>query len=336
LSLPCTRSICALVVVVACMPGCAPIVSTSVPSEPPRGAVVVDPEETRHCLRVAVGSRRGDRDWPAVAVEDPVLAAHLDEVPPTVRRSARAAGLEPLLAQLLRARDEPADDDRDTALVSMRLQAMMRLSSLEIELSASLFEADCVGDQMEAVLRELDRRGRRQEIGLAVASVLVGAAAGIGAGIWDLQGGTTGPVAFGITGGAVSAGLGVVAFVPPRGRVVFAHERNLLAPIAAGEDPRHLYPSFAFEMLTTAREPGGLTPRDEIVAAWRKLVAALVREDRRAQAEAVLFGRGGTYDGDLVHLREQMFDVLESHLNAIERDLEELYAYFGSVIAQAP
>jgi hypothetical protein len=308
---------------------CASAVSTTIPPDPPRSAVVIDPNETKHCLRLAVGRARTDEEWQPGPIEP--APQSLADVSPQIRRSAQAAGLEPLLAELLRSSEAHATDEE-----RHRLRAIMRLSTLEIQLSALLFEADCVGDQMEAVLVDLDQRYRRQEIGITIASVLVGAAAGIGAGAWDLAGGQTGPVVFGISGGVASAALAIAAFAPRRDRVVFVHERNLLAPILAGEDPDHLYPSFVFYLLTHAREKGEPTPRDEILEAWRSILAAELEGERRTTAEAVLYGRGGVYDGDLVHVREQMFDVLESHLNAIERDLELLYGFVDEVIANAP
>jgi hypothetical protein len=303
----------------------------ALPVSPPRGAVVIDPVETADCLRTTVG-RVG---LGAVAlpgpVEDPELSTHLATVPADVRRTARAAGLEPILAALLRAR-ATAPDERSIALVAMRLQVVMRISSLEIELAALLFEADCVGDQMEAALVELDRREGKQELALTIASIAVGAIAGVGAGLWDLQGGESkGPAALGIAGGVATATLGAVAFVPRPGRVVFAHERNLFVPILVGDDPDRLYPAFVFRM-RTAGEAGQPTPRDELLAEWQRIVDGSLPASRRALARKILRGGGGVYDAALIDVRERMYDALESRLNAFDRDLEVLYRFFGRVL----
>jgi hypothetical protein len=320
----------ARLIVCLALGGCAPVVSTAQTTDRPRATIVVDARETKHCLRVAVGRWRGDRDWPAGATAPPELARHLAEVPADVRRTARAAGLEPLLAELLDARGDPT---RAEEIETTRDQAVLRLSALEIELAAVLFEADCVGDQMEAVLVELDDRQRRQEIGIAIASVVLGATAGIVSGAVDLAGHTPTAIGIGIGGGTASAALGLGAFAKRRDRVIFDHERNLLTPIRDGEDPEHMFPTFVFHMLTHARA-GQPTPREEILEGWRAILEGDLESDERVMAEAVLYGEGGTYDGNLVHVREQMFDVMESHLNAIESDLERLYAYFGGLFLE--
>lgn len=290
-----------------------------------RGAVWMDPEETKECARL--GSHHdAPLDGP---VEDPELAAFLRDVPPEVRRVAQGAGVEPLLAEVLRAGASEAEG----APAAMKLELVMRLSSLEIQLAALLFEADCVGDQMEAALRELERRQRAREVGLTVSSILVGAVAATAGGIWELSGsGGNRPAALMIGGGAASAALGLAAFVPERRAVVFPHERNLLAPIVTGEDPDGLYPTFLFRMLTTPELHDGGTQREEIIEDWARILDEEVAPEQRARAEAALYGSGGIYDERLLSVRERMFDVLESHVNAVDRELELLYRYSARLV----
>lgn len=314
------------------LPACASVLSPGLPAAPPRAAIAIDPLETADCLRITAG-RRGFEDFgPDDPIRDPTLAAHLADVPPDVRRVAHAAGLESALAALLQA-DATTPEDRSIARVSMRLQVVMRMSSHEIALAALLFEADCTGDQMEAVLLELDQRTGKQELALTIASIAIGAAAGIGAGLWDLQGADSkGPIVVGIGGGVASAALGLAAFVPRRGRVLFPHDRNLFVPILAGEDPERLYPPFVFRLLLTPRAPGEPTPRDELLADWQTMINTSTAPDERPLARTLLYGKGGVYDGDLVDVRERMYDALESQLNAIDRDLELLYRYFARLL----
>ncbi len=312
--------------------GCASLVSTSMPSRRPRTAIAVDPVETADCLRTSAGGNGfgyAPLDGP---VEDPELLTFLDAVPAEVRRTARAAGLEPVLAKLLRAQTTNGDE-RAAAEVAMRLQVVMRISSLEIQLASLLFEADCTGDQMEVVLLELDRQAGKQELAFTIVSIAVGAIAGVGAGLWDLQGtNSKGPAILGIAGGVATAGLGIAAFVPKRGRVIFPHKHNLFVPIVRGEDPERLYPPFVFQLLTAPRRAEGRTPRDELLADWQKIIHGAVPVAERPLAESVLYGSGGVYDGNLVDVRERMFDSLESQLNAFDQDLELLYRYFGRLL----
>lgn len=294
----------------------------TVPSQAPRGAVRVDPRETRECVRLG-----GRYDLPLDGpVADAELAGYLREVAPEVRRVAQAAGVEPLLAELLRA----AATDASGAPVALKVELVMRMSALEIQVASLLFETACVGNQMEAVLRELERRQRARDVALTVTSILVGAVAATAGGIWELRGrGGDGPAALVIGGGVASASLGLVAFIPERRAVVFPHPRNLLAPVFRGEDPRGLYPTFVFRMLTAPSLGDGSTMRDEVLRAWDRLIREGVPPGQRALAEAVLYGEGGIYDAALVDVREQMFDVLESHINAIDHELELLYRFSG-------
>lgn len=186
----------------------------------PPSVIVVDPVETTECLRISA-RRQGSGYAPLDEQIDD--AALLADVPGDVRRTARAAGLESTLAKLLQAR-ESQSEAATLALVALRLQVVMRISSLEIQLAALPFEADCTGDQMETVLRELDRRTPRREVAFTFASIAVGALVGVGAGLWDLKGtDSRGPAALGIAGGAASASLGIVALTPRRSRVLFRH-----------------------------------------------------------------------------------------------------------------
>ena len=195
---------------------------------------MVDARETADCLRHASAVELPDEQNLGGQLEDPELARFLDDVPSDVRWTARAAGLESLLARLLRAQ---AIGDRDAVeldIVAMRLQVVTRMSSLEIQLSSLVFEIGCMGRQMDDVVLELDRRQQRQQLALAVSSLVVGSAAGIGAGIWQLRDrdAVVGPATLGVTAGSVSAGLGIAAFLPRPSRVIYLHERNPLAPLA--------------------------------------------------------------------------------------------------------
>lgn len=303
---------------------CAPTISVSTPPRPSRNSLEVQEAETRHCLRLA--TRFVARDEHVVGPERP--APVTSAIPPSIRRIAQAADIDPALERLI------ADDGAGDRSVELRLQLFTRLSSLEIQLGALLFEADCVGDQMEAVLDELGARQRKREIALAVSSILLGAGAGIGAGVYELRGRPpVGIPVIGIVGGVAAAGLGLAAFIPGRGPVVYRHPRNLLAPIIAGDDPEHLYPEFVLRMLMLPTDDGSPTARELLLEDWQRILDD-VPAAQRELAEQVLYGEGGVYDAALVDVRERMFDALESHLNSIQRDLELLYLFTDRVITR--
>ena len=314
--------------------GCATLINNSMPSHTPQGAVVVAPVEATDCMR-ASAARKGFGYAPLdEPLAEPELLTYLADVPTDVRETARAAGLERTLAMLLQAQATSTTSDASISTVAMRLQVVMRISSLEIQLASLLFEADCTGDQMEAVLQELEQRARRRELAYTIASIAAGAFIGVGAGVWDLNNatGSKGPAAMGVAAGIATAGLGIIAFVPKRRQVIFPHAHNLFIPIVRGEDPQRLYPPFVFRLLTTPRAPGNVTPREQLLTAWKRIIDETIPAEDRRLAVTVLYGRGGVYDGALVDARERMFDVLESQLNGFDLDLEILYRYFGRLL----
>jgi len=313
---------------------CAPEISTTVPTHQRRSAIVVDARETADCLRRASAVELPDEQTLGGSVEDPELARFLDDVPSDVRWTARAAGLESLLARLLRAQASGDQDAVELDIVAMRLQVVTRISSLEIQLSSLVFEVGCMGRQMDDVVLELDRRQQRQTIALAVSSLVVGSAAGIGAGIWQLRDrdAVVGPATLGVTAGSVSAGLGIAAFMPRPTRVIYRHERNPLAPLAEGNDPAGIYPPFVFRMLTQTGPSGERPRRDELRDEWRRIVVDTIPQGEREVGQAVIFGVGGVYDRELVEARERILDALESELDGIERDLERLYRFLALVL----
>ncbi len=118
----------------------------------------------------------------------------------------------------------------------------------------------------------------------------------------------------------------------------FRHPRNRLTPVVArGADPDHLYPSFVFRMLTLPAAGGSRSPRDQLLETWnRKLDEELSDAAERAAAERLLLGDGGVYDDDLLTLRAEMFEGLESAVNGMTRDLELLNRALVRVLAPLP
>jgi hypothetical protein len=276
-----------------------------------------DPWEGRgqECVRPFVA-----RESPYAEVADgDADAALLSVVPPEAARTMRAAGLSSMVARALEKRGGGLDVHK----LALRQDLSLRLISLETQLSAVIFEAECTGELIESMQLELEDRADLHELRMAVSSLVVGAMAATAAGIWQLaQSESNTPAMFGLAGGVASAGLGVAAFVKKDVRMHYAHEHNLLSVVRAGADEAELFPRFVFRLLIT---PGadGRAPRDKLLARWTELLREVPAEER-SHAEAQLYGVGGTYDLQLMSLRERMYDALESELNAQARDLELL------------
>lgn len=305
--------------------GCAGV-SASMPAG--RGNAPGGTSTLRHCQRGVTGPESPYRQPLEGPLRDPGLLAWLDEVPREVRRTMLAAGVERQVAELLRL-TAAQNGELSLELLRLRQALLQQVSGIETQLNAAVFEADCTGDEYEHLLARLDDRARDSELRWTLASIVLGAVSGIAAGAWELSDSASrGPAVVGIAGGAASAGLGAFALFPSRRDLLVEHPRNLLAPLRDGYDAKHLYPSFVWRMLTLERTDGEPSPRARILSRWEEMTVGLSSADKD-----ILFGEGGVYPHGLLDIRERLFDVLESELEAIFADLEILKRYLAQIMA---
>lgn len=282
----------------------------------------------RECVRAFLGRESAYAELGEAEQRDPIL----DTIPIEARRTILAAGLSRLASNVLHEAGTPSA--LSLTLLAHRQDLNMRLISLETQLSAMVFEAECTGELIEAMIFELADKSDVRSLKFAVGSLVVGAAAATGSGAWDLAGSESkGPAVVALTGGLLSAALGAAAFVPRDERLHFNHAHNLLTPILRAEDPEQLFPLFVFRLLTSPGSNGAPSPRETLLKKWRALIDDHVPQAERAAVEEILYGAGGTYDQNLLSLRERMYDALETELNALARDLELLDRFFVRVIA---
>jgi hypothetical protein len=291
-------------------------------------------ESDFHCARATMGRDSPYRMPLAGPETDPHLAAQLAVLPAEARRTALAAGLEPLLARLL---DERARIGAELSLQQLLMQdaLLSRVVAFHAQVSAAAFEAGCTADMIQKALSERAHHEQSRQVAIAIGSLVAGAVAGVAAGAWGLSDGSSkGPPILAVAGGVASTALGAAALThedPPLG---FRHPRNRLTPVWLGADPDHLYPSFVFRMLTFPAVAGSRSPRDQLLETWHhKLEEQLSDPAERAAAERLLLGEGGTYDDDLLTLRAEMFEGLESAVNGMTRDLELLNRSLVRVLA---
>jgi hypothetical protein len=296
-----------------------------------RAAVNVSARESSAaaCVRPSLGDDSPYRLPLAGPVDDPELLRYLEDVPVEVRRILVATGLEPVVSEILRER-ETHPGTLTLSLLERQQVLASQLGALHSQLASVLFEVDCTGDAIEDLLHHFEQRARARELKLTIASLVVGAAAGVVAGVWDAKDREgNGPPITAAVGAGATALLGVSAFIPHEQRVTLDHERNLVSPIVRGEDSSHVYPTFVFRLLTSPVAPGQVTPRDELVKRWDDLLAQTLAPEQRAPHKQLLGGSGGVYSDDLLGLRQAMLDQLESRISALYRDLEVLQRYLA-------
>lgn len=311
-------------------PGCGVALRPGRPTNVSARALSISDARSLRCLRSTPGAGSPYRALLPGPVTDQTLLPYASRLPDRARRTAVAAGIEPLFARLLQARDRARGVPTLEAL-SLRQELSDRVSSLGQQLLATEFECECVIALIDRTLREHDELERSRELNLTIATLVTGAGFSLGAGVWDLVNARVetpaapdGPVVTALVGAAVTTALGASVLLPRPREIVFVREHNLLAPMITGSDPDRLYPSFVFRMLTLPTTSGAPTPRDELLATWRDLTSEAVPASRRATVDALLYGVGGTYDADALALRRRLLEALESTLDAQARDIDDL------------
>ncbi len=285
-------------------------------------ALVAD-ERDSDCERPDMGSDGPYRIPLAGPVDDPESKAYLEGTPSEARRTARAAGLEPLLVAMIREETRGAAE-LTPALIAVREDLTMQLVLMDSQVASAVFEVHCTKTRIDEVLEELDRREQSRRSTLAAASVILGALAGIAAGALNLGDPDSTPSTIvGIGGATLTAGVGALALHRPDVAVRLDHQHNLLAPIWRADDPGHLYSTFLFRMLTLPDGSADGSPRATMVREWVKKIAEANLPSPEI-AERVLYGEGGRYSRALVQVRQQNFAKLEKSLLSIARDLELL------------
>jgi hypothetical protein len=275
--------------------------------------------ETR-CARAVMGRDSPYRMPLADPISDPEGLRLLEVLPPEARRTARAGGLEPLLATLLQRKSEqpPAND------LLLRYQELaMRVSAFDAQVSSLAFEVGCTRERVRDLITRLDDEEGNRQLMLAASSLLIGATTSTVAGAWDLFGQESeGPLWLAVGGGVVTAGIGAASLMVPERVVLLEHRQNLLRPILEGKDAEHLYSSFVFRMLTTRYQGDETTPRDALMHEFDAILQREVPGVKHARALEILGGTGTYYPREMLEAREAFLHAVELAVAGVARDLE--------------
>lgn len=309
--------------------GCTVALRSGPPPMMPDDALSIRELESDRCMHGTVGPDSPFREPLPPAVSDPELAPHLARFSPAVRRTAVAAGIEPLLARLMRER--AVNGATAPAAVAMRQELDERLDTLETQLTSMELECDCVRGLLYEVLGAYEETETDRQLAWTIAGLAVGAGVSLISGLWDLANTYTsapawsdGPAVIAIAGAVLSTIIGAVVLVRVPREIHYVHEHNILRPIVIGEDPELLYPIFVFRLLTLPTTDGEPTPREALIQAFTELIEGSVGEERRGLAEEIVYGVGGTYDPDLLSAHQEMLQELGAALDSFARDIDLL------------
>jgi hypothetical protein len=225
------------------------------------------------------------------------------------------------MARLEVAHAAPGDIDRVRRKVVTRVQlATLEVSGLVAEIECEAQRADQVQDRLKDV--QTTRVTSQTILGVifgGLANILSG-------GISMATGaGDAGNIAS-VAGGALEVLFGTSANFT-KVRQEFSHPRNHLAAVWDGAPHSEYFSRHAWRFLT---EPGfrdleGHSLRDVMVQTWQEEgrlgEPGSAREKERRE---LLFGSGGIYDSEQLHVREAMLQQLESSIQLMHQELETL------------
>ncbi|MGC4087213.1 MAG: hypothetical protein QM756_04775 [Polyangiaceae bacterium] len=307
--------------VIGCVSACASVPHSEHADEPSNHAPEVVDELAFHCARKVMGRDSPYRMPLAGKEANPELARYLSMIPPGARRTAFAAGLEPLLSRLFQANS--GESGSRAAAFGMQDELTLRLVAFDAQVSSAAIEAGCTADMIRKVSADVAHRQQDRQLALTVTSLVLGAVSSTAAGAWTLadEESGTAPIVLGVAGGVVSTSFAFGALTDTPRAITYRHARNRLTPLWRGADPDHLYPSFVFRMLTLPTEGGEPPPRERMIQSWFEAAKGVLTP---WQMRALFEGDGGEYDDRLLSLRAAMFEDLESEVQGVARDLELL------------
>lgn len=281
----------------------------------------------RRCLSVAPEVRRlpVSQDEQRQELNDAVEKdAAVKLYSPSGVHIADVTDLLPLLNRMARLEVEQAalsDIERVRRRLVTRLQlATLEVSGLVAEIECEVQRADQVQDHLKDI--QLTRVTSQTILGVIFGGLANIVSGGIGL---ATRAGDAGNIVS-VTGGALEVLFGSSANFT-KVRQEFSHPRNHLAVIWEGSPQSELISKGAWRFLS---EPGirdleGHSLRDVMLQTWQeggKLgESGSIREKERKE---LLFGAGGVYDSEQLHVREAMLQQLESSIQLMHQELETL------------
>lgn len=291
-------------------------------TRPASGAVQVEPE---YC--VPPQAYRYDPATAPLPDIAPLLDSALTARFP--RRSllvANAAGALPqlkALVQLERAAQLQPTLANTVGVLAQRQRVQSQLQLLSVAIASAAAELDCEGERASQMAAYLAAQEGRRVQRLTVLSIAVGAVSGIGTTVVDDK---PTQYAFGIGGGLLTAGLGLLTLSSHR-TVAFVHPRNLLVDVWQESPTSAVYPPSVWYILTNKAfsNKGQNSVAHNTRLRWQRygqLTAPDSKDGRRQQA--LFFGAGGQYGADELTVRANMLDEVQASVRLINQELQGL------------
>lgn len=276
-------------------------------SQTPFKNTPVSDVETAPALRDTIRNGEAAKDYSAVAID----IADVTNVLPLLNH----------LATLEHMQHDAAETDRVRRKLINRVQlATLEVSSLVAELECEVHRTDEVEDRIRHA--QYTRSMSQTILSLLIGGLVNVATGGLG---MATRGGDTASI-INIAGGTAEILFGTSANFT-KVRQEFKHPHNHLARLWAGEGFKDYYSPAIWHFLTrpNSRDHEGRSLRNVLIEAWQEQSRLGKPGSREARKhEELLFGAGGQYDAEDLHIREAMLQQLESIIQLMHQDLETL------------
>jgi hypothetical protein len=264
---------------------------------------------------------------PQADVEAALTPALRARYPRRTLLTANAVGILPQLQTLLAlqaaARQQPGPAT-ELAVLRQRQAIAGQVALVSSTVASLAAELDCEGERADQVAGFLKAEDERRTQRLNVLSIGVGAASGIGTTVVENR---PGQYAFGIGGGLLAAGLGLLTLSQAGHTAEFAHPRNLLAEVWAERPSSEVFPPSVWYLLSEpAFSNGGQTSiAHNTRQRWQHYGQLARPESKQGQAlAALLFGPGGQYSADQLTVRANMLNELQAAVRLLNQELQGL------------
>ncbi|MBS9525326.1 hypothetical protein KIH41_00300 [Litoribacter ruber] len=260
------------------------------------------------CLEILIDDNKTDYELNDKDAEMPDWAEGLDE---GIFRMALVINGKEDLQTLLSFEGKEKDQEFDRTV--QRLLNKVNVTSLEV--SAIAGGLDCEEEKAEQLGQFLEKKERRRERNLTVASIITGASSSIIMGTILLASGSdTWLEVAGITGGLVEVYLGLKILSLEK-RVKIEHPVNVLKMIEEEDNSQGVFPASVWHYFQTTPTQDGEAFRDKLLYRWQEY------NDLPEDEFEVLFGLGGEYNAEMLQSRADLLDQLGAQITLMKQDL---------------
>jgi hypothetical protein len=282
----------------------------------------------RRCLPTSSELRR----MPLSQLDQPVVSRQSDQRQEAVRLYSQVAvhvadvmDLLPLLNNLARLENEQAPVAN---IERARRKLTTRLQLADMEVSGLVAEIECEVQRTDEVQDRLKHVQTTRTTTQTILAVIFGGLANIlsgGIGMATQAGDAANIVS--VTGGALEVLFGTSANFT-KVRQEFSHPHNHLQAFwdGGGKEGKFFSPGvWRFLTEPDIRDLEGHSLRDVLLQTWNeegRLGAPGSQQEKKRKE--LLFGEGGLYDSDDLHVREAMLHQVESSIQLMHQDLETL------------